>query len=191
MRGIRRDAGLSGRDETEIREIDDGINAFLGDHIAGLRQMTLKRKTSAAGSWTPEARRLFRALFTGPDEALRRSAEAAGSGPQCGSSRRTCVGRREAIGSARAPGQAGGSAKRLPFGAGRRLLSRGVRDQDLRMPEHGSSRSLRGHQPGCPQACCASRGRAPEVSPERPAVPLAAAPVPRVRSHGYSAPMPP
>jgi hypothetical protein len=51
----------------ELREIDDGVNAFLGDHIMGLREMTSKRKTSPGKFKDPEAKRLFRDLFTGPD----------------------------------------------------------------------------------------------------------------------------
>lgn len=51
----------------ELREVDAGINAFLGDHILGLREMTSKRKTPPGKFTDPEAERLFRDLFTGPD----------------------------------------------------------------------------------------------------------------------------
>lgn len=51
----------------DLREVDDGINAFLGDHIMGLREMTSRRKTSPGKFTEPEAMRLFHDLFTGPD----------------------------------------------------------------------------------------------------------------------------
>jgi hypothetical protein len=51
----------------ELREVDRGINAFLGDHIVGLREMTSKRKTTPGKFTDIEAKRLFRDLFTGPD----------------------------------------------------------------------------------------------------------------------------
>jgi hypothetical protein len=51
----------------ELREVDDGINAFLGDHIMGLREMTSKRKTPPGKFMETAAKRLFRDLFTGPD----------------------------------------------------------------------------------------------------------------------------
>jgi hypothetical protein len=54
----------------EFRDIDDGINAFLGDHIKGLREMTSKRKTPPGKFTDPEAQGYFRDLFTGSDEAF-------------------------------------------------------------------------------------------------------------------------
>lgn len=51
----------------EFREIDDGISAFLGAHINGLRTMTTRNGTSPGSFKDPEARRLFRDLYSGPD----------------------------------------------------------------------------------------------------------------------------
>jgi hypothetical protein len=51
----------------ELREVDDGIGAFLGAHINGLRTMTTKNGTSPGSFTDPEARRLFRDLYSGPD----------------------------------------------------------------------------------------------------------------------------
>jgi hypothetical protein len=54
----------------ELREIDHGINAFLSDHITGLREMTSKRKTPPGRFTDPEAKSLFRDLFSGTDGAF-------------------------------------------------------------------------------------------------------------------------
>jgi hypothetical protein len=51
----------------ELREVDEGINAFLGDHIRGLRAMTKKRGTSPGMFTDPEAKSLFRDLFAGSE----------------------------------------------------------------------------------------------------------------------------
>jgi hypothetical protein len=51
----------------ELREVDDGISAFLGAHINGLRAMTTRNGTSPGSFTDPEARRLFRDLYSGPD----------------------------------------------------------------------------------------------------------------------------
>jgi hypothetical protein len=54
----------------ELREVDEGINAFLRDHISGLRAMTEKRGTSPGRFTDPEAKGLFRDLFTGSDQGF-------------------------------------------------------------------------------------------------------------------------
>lgn len=59
----------------ELRNIDIGINAFLGDHIAGLRGMTSKRKTAPGKFIESEPERLFRDLYLGSDEAFLSAAE--------------------------------------------------------------------------------------------------------------------
>ena len=51
----------------ELRDVDDGISAFLGAHINGLRTMTTRSGTSPGSFTDPEARRLFRNLYSGPD----------------------------------------------------------------------------------------------------------------------------
>ena len=52
----------------ELRDVDDGIDAFLGAHINGLRTMTTRNGTSPGSFTEPEARRLFRSLYYGPDD---------------------------------------------------------------------------------------------------------------------------
>jgi len=54
----------------ELREVDEGINAFLRDHIQELRAMTRKRGTSPGRFTDPEAKALFRDLFTGSDDGF-------------------------------------------------------------------------------------------------------------------------
>lgn len=51
----------------ELRDVDDGIDAFLGAHITGLRAMTTRNGTSPGSFTDPEARRLFRNLYSGSD----------------------------------------------------------------------------------------------------------------------------
>jgi hypothetical protein len=58
----------------ELREVDEGVNAFLRDHIKGLREMTSKRKTPPGKFTDPEAQNLFRDLFTGTSDAFLASA---------------------------------------------------------------------------------------------------------------------
>lgn len=58
----------SAPDPPELLEIDEGINAFLSDHITGLREMGTKRKTPPGKFTDPEAQRLFRDLYAGDDE---------------------------------------------------------------------------------------------------------------------------
>ena len=54
----------------ELREVDQGVNAFLRDHIKGLREMTSKRRTPPGKFTDPEAQNFFRDLFTGTDDAF-------------------------------------------------------------------------------------------------------------------------
>lgn len=58
----------------ELREVDEGVNAFLRDHIKGLREMTSKRRTPPGKFTDPEAQNFFRDLFTGTDDAFLTSA---------------------------------------------------------------------------------------------------------------------
>lgn len=59
----------------ELREVDGGINAFLGDHIMGLRHMTSKRKTPPGKFLDSEPQNLFRDLYAGTDEAFLAAAD--------------------------------------------------------------------------------------------------------------------
>lgn len=54
-------------DPLELLEIDNGVNAFLGDHITGLREMAVKRKTPPGRFTDHEAQHLFADLFAGAD----------------------------------------------------------------------------------------------------------------------------
>jgi len=54
-------------DPLELLEIDNGVNAFLGDHITGLREMAVKRKTPPGRFTDHEAQHLFGDLFAGAD----------------------------------------------------------------------------------------------------------------------------
>lgn len=57
-------------DPPELMHVDDGISAFLSDHITGLRQMRTKRNTLPGRFTDSEAQRLFRDLYAGEDEAF-------------------------------------------------------------------------------------------------------------------------
>ena len=45
-----------------LKPIDDGINNFLGDHIRGLRNLTVSRRTQPGRFLDLEAQALFRSL---------------------------------------------------------------------------------------------------------------------------------
>jgi hypothetical protein len=59
----------------EFREIDDGISAFLSDHINGLRTMTTRHATSPGRFTDPEAGGLFRDLYSGPGDSFLEAAD--------------------------------------------------------------------------------------------------------------------
>jgi hypothetical protein len=59
----------------ELRDIDAGINAFLGDHITGLRGMTTKRKSYPGKFIESESQRLFEDLYLGTNEAFLAAAD--------------------------------------------------------------------------------------------------------------------
>jgi hypothetical protein len=46
-----------------LREINDGVNAFLADHIRALKEMTESRRTQAGSFTDPSAQDLFRSLL--------------------------------------------------------------------------------------------------------------------------------
>ena len=59
----------------ELGKITAGIDAFLGDHIVGLREKTTSRKTPPGKFTDPEAQRSFHELLAGTDDGFLAAAD--------------------------------------------------------------------------------------------------------------------